>query len=133
VAGKHENHRTHDFVLDATSQDRKRLISFKEDAVFLWTFNGKTVQKANKPSDPTGMAVSEDDNVILTVLNDHFIIVLDYLGNVILEKNIADLGVCYPFSVTFDSTGILWIGGSIAVDSEKQTGQIHAINYSPDI
>jgi hypothetical protein len=100
--------------LDATSQDRKRLISFKEDAVFLWTFNGKTVQKANKPSDPTGMAVSEDDNVILTVLNDHFIIVLDYLGNVILEKNIADLGVCYPFSVTFDSTGILWIGGSIA-------------------
>jgi uncharacterized membrane protein len=44
--------------------------------------------------------------------------VLDYLGNVILEKNSADLGVCYPFSVTFDSTGILWIGGSIAVDSD---------------
>jgi hypothetical protein len=91
--------------------------------VFLWTFNGKTVQKANKPFDPTGMAVSEDDNVILTVLNNHFIIVLDYLGNVILEKNIADLGVCSPLSVTFDNTGILWIGGSIAVDSEKQTGK----------
>ena len=134
MAGKHKNHRTHDFfVLDATSQDRKRLISFKEDAVFLWTFNGKTVQKANKPSDPTGMAVSEDDNVILTVLNDHFIIVLDYLGNFILEKNIADLSVCYPLSVTFDSIEILWIGGSIAVDSEKQTGQIDAINYSTEI
>jgi hypothetical protein len=79
------------------------------------------------------MAVSEDGNVILTVLQDHLIIVLDYLGNVILEKKSADLGVCYPLSVTFDSTGILWIGGSIAVDSEKQTGQIHAINYSPDI
>ena len=120
------------FVLDATSQYRKRLISFQEDAVLLWTFNGKTVQKANKPFDP-GMAVSEDDNVILTVLNDHFIIVLDYLGNVILEKNSADLGVCYPLSVTFDSIGILWIGGSIAVDSEKQTEQIRAINYSPEI
>jgi hypothetical protein len=41
--------------------------------------------------------------------------------------------VCYPLSVTFDNTGILWIGGSIAVDSEKQTGQIHAISYSPEI
>jgi hypothetical protein len=57
------------------------------------------------------MAVSADGNVILTVFYDHLIIVLDYLGNVILEKNSADLGVCYPLSVTFDSTGILWIGG----------------------
>jgi hypothetical protein len=47
------------------------------------------------------------------------IIVLDYLGNVMLKKDSADLGVCYPLSATFDSTGILWIGGSIAVDSEK--------------
>ena len=66
-------------------------------------------------------------------VSDHLIIVLDYLGNVILEKNSADLGVCYPLSVTFDVTGILWIRASIAVDNEKQTGQIHAINYSPDI
>jgi hypothetical protein len=79
------------------------------------------------------MAVSEDGNVILTVLQDHLIIVLDYLGNVILEKKSADLGVCCPLSATFDSTGILWIGGSIAVDSEKQTGQIDAINYSTEI
>ena len=49
--------------------------------MFLWTFNGKTVQKANKPSDPTGMAVSEDGNVILTVLNDHFIKVITKLPN----------------------------------------------------
>ena len=120
-------------VLDATSENRKRLIALNGDAVFLWTFNGNTIQKADKAFHPTGMAVSEDGNVILTVLQDHLIIVLDYLGNVILEKKSADLGVCYPLSVTFDSTGILWIGGSIAVDSEKQTGQIHAINYSPDI
>ena len=66
-------------------------------------------------------------------VSDHLIIVLDYLGNVILEKNSADLGVCYPQSVTFDRTGILWIGASIAVVNEKQTGQIHAINYSPEI
>jgi hypothetical protein len=58
-------------------------------------------------------------NVILTVLNDHLIIMLDYLGNVILKKDSADLGVCYPLSATFDSTGILWIGGSIAVDSAR--------------
>ena len=65
---------------------------------------------------------------------DHLIIVLDYLGNVILEKkNSADLGVCSPLSATFDSTGIWWISASIAVDSEKQTGQIHVINYSPKI
>ena len=86
-----------------------------------------------KPFNPTGMTVSEDGNVILTILQDHLIIVLDYLGNVKLEKKSADLGVCYPLSVTFDRTGILWIGGSIAVDSEKQTGQIHAISYSPEI
>jgi len=121
------------FVLDATSEDRKRLIALNENAEYLWTFNGRTIQKADKPFNPSGMAVSEHGNVILTVLNDHLIIVLDYLGNAILEKNSADLGVCYPLSVTFDSTGILWIGGSIAVDSENQTGQIHAINYSPDI
>ena len=120
-------------VLDATSESRKRLIALNDNTKCLWTFNGRTIQKADKPFNPTGMAVSEDGNVILTVLHDHLIIVLDYLGNVILEKNSADLGVCYPLSVTFDSTGILWIGGSIAVDSEKQTGQIHAINYSPEI
>jgi hypothetical protein len=120
-------------VLDATSEDRKRLIVLNGDAVFLWTFNGNTISKADKPFNPTGMAVSEDGNIILTVLQDHLIIVLDYLGNVILEKNSADLGVCYPLSVTFDSTGILWLGGSIAVDSEKQIGQIHAINYSSEI
>jgi hypothetical protein len=120
-------------VLDATSENRKRIIVLNGDAVFLWTFNGNTIQKADKPFNPSGMAVSEDGNVILTLLQDHLIIVLDYLGHVILEQKSADLGVCYPFSVTFDSTGILWIGGSIAVDSEKQTGQIHAINYSPDI
>ena len=66
-------------------------------------------------------------------VSDHLIIVLDYLGNVILEKNSADLGVCYPLSVTFHSTGIWWISASIAVDSEKQTGQLHVINYSPEI
>jgi len=121
------------FVLDATSEDRKRLIALNENAEYLWTFNRRTIQKADKPFNPSGMAVSEYGNVILTVLNDHLIIVLDYLGNVILEKNSADLGICYPLSITFDSTGILWIGGSIAVDSANQTGQIHAINYSPDI
>jgi hypothetical protein len=99
----------------------------------LWTFHGRTIQKADKPFNPTGMTVSQDGNVILTVLNDHLIIVLDYLGNVMLKKDSADLGVCSPLSATFDSTGILWIGGSIAVDSVKQTGQIHAINYSPEI
>jgi hypothetical protein len=121
------------FVLDATSEGRKRLIALNENTEYLWTFNRKTIQKADKPFNPTGMTVSADGNVILTVFYDHLIIVLDYLGNVILEKNSADLGVCYPLSVTFDSTGILWIGGSIAVDSEKQTGQIHAISYSPEI
>ena len=120
-------------VLDATSQDRKRLIALNDNAEYLWTFNGKTIQKADKPFNPSGMAVSEYGNVILTVLNDHFIIMLDYSGNVILKKDSADLGVCYSLSATFDSTGILWIGGSIAVDSEKQTGQIHAINYSSEI
>jgi hypothetical protein len=56
--------------------------------VFLWTFNGNTIQKADKPFNPSGMAVSEDGNVILTVLHDHLIIVLDYLGNVILAWGI---------------------------------------------
>ena len=121
------------FVLDATSEGRKRLIALNENTEYLWTFNGRTFQKADKPFNPTGMSVSEDGNAILIVLNDHLIIVLDYFGNVILGKNSADLGVCYPLSVTFVSTGILWIGGSIAVGSEKQTGKIHAINYSPDI
>jgi hypothetical protein len=121
------------FVLDATSESRKRLIALNDNTECLWTFNGRTIQKADKPFNPTGMTVSEDGNVILTVLNDHLIIVLDYLGNVMLKKDSADLGVCYPLSATFDSTGILWIGGSIAVDSVKQTGQIHAINYSPEI
>ena len=79
-------------VLDATSEDRKRLIVLNGDAVFLWTFNGKSIQKTDKPFNPSGMAVSEDGNVILTVLNDHLIIVLGYIGNVILEKNGADLG-----------------------------------------
>ena len=106
-------------VLDATSENRKRLIVLNGDAVFLWSFNGNTIQKPDKSFNPTGMAVSEDGNIILTVLNDHLIIVLDYLGNVILEKNSAGLGVCYPLDVTFDSTGILWIGGSIAVSSKK--------------
>ena len=96
-------------------------------------FNGRTIQKVDKPFNPTGMAVSEDGNVTLPIFNVHLIIVLDYLGNVLLEMNSADLGVCYQLSVSFDSAGILWIGGPIAVDSENQTGQIHAINYSPEI
>ena len=70
--------------------------------MFLWTFNGKTIQKADKPFNPTGMAVSEDGSIILTLLNDHLIIMLNYLGNVILEKKSAD-----PLSVTFDSTGLV--------------------------
>jgi hypothetical protein len=63
--------------------------------------------------------LSSFPNVILTVLQDHLIIVLDYLGNVILEKKSADLGVCCPLSATFDSTGILWIGGINVVETVR--------------
>jgi hypothetical protein len=33
----------------------------------LWTFNGRNIQKADKPFNPSGMAESEDGNVILTI------------------------------------------------------------------
>jgi hypothetical protein len=33
-------------VIDATSEDRKQLIVLNGGAVFLWTFNGSTIQKA---------------------------------------------------------------------------------------
>jgi len=52
------------FVLDATSEGRKRLIALNENTEYLWTFNGRTIQKADKPFNPSGMAVSEDGNVI---------------------------------------------------------------------
>ena len=55
------------FVLDATSESRKRLIALNDNAEYLWTFNGRTIQKADKPFNPTGMAVSKDGNVILTI------------------------------------------------------------------
>jgi hypothetical protein len=52
------------FVLDATSEGRKRLIALNENTEYLWTFNGKTIHKADKPFNPTGMAVSADGNVM---------------------------------------------------------------------
>ena len=55
-------------VLDATSEDRKRLIVLNDNTEYLWTFNGWTIQKADKPFNPSGMAVSEDGNVILTII-----------------------------------------------------------------
>jgi len=54
-------------------------------------FNGRTIQKVDKPFNPTGMAVSEDGSVTLPMFNVHLIIVLDYLENVLLEMNSADI------------------------------------------
>ena len=55
------------FVLDATSESRKRLIALNDNTECLWTFNGRTIQKADNPFNPSGMAVSQDGNVMLTI------------------------------------------------------------------
>jgi len=79
------------FVLYATSERRKQLIALNENTEYVWTFNGRTIQKADRPFNPSGMAVSEDSNVILTVLNDHLIILLDSLGHVILPRSCRNI------------------------------------------
>ena len=73
-------------VLDAASKSRKWLIALHENTAYLWTFNGRTIQKSDRPFNPSGMAVSKYGKVILTVLQDHLIIVLDYLGHVMRSQ-----------------------------------------------
>ncbi|CAC5370771.1 TRIM45 [Mytilus coruscus] len=92
-----------------------RVVVIDKGGQLQWTYNGKLDEFY-----PEDIAVTSTDMVIVTDRYNYVLHVLSPTGEVIVCKEVRDLGIQYPFSLSIDKNDKLWIG-------TRQPKKIHAI------
>lgn len=98
------------YVLDRTCggwSGRVMIITGKGETVYT---GHPAVNKTDHPFTPGDLEVTKSDNIIVTDTQNHTLHILDSDGKCLQYINTKDIGIKWPWSLSIDKEGVLFIG-----------------------
>lgn len=110
------------FVLDMLNDEMEgRVVGLDYGNHMQWVYNGEGNKGQNKFY-PTGLAVTSTDMILVADCCNHAIHVLDITGQVIVCRQVKNLGIEFPFSLDIDFDGLVWVGYLKPDDESENIG-----------
>ncbi|XP_076099605.1 uncharacterized protein LOC143069059 [Mytilus galloprovincialis] len=116
-------------VVDQISDDWSgKVVILGQGGHIINQYTGHPTINKSKPFRPVHIVTTPSDNVVVIDMSTQILHILNDNGHLISYFNTNDIGIEFPLSLAFNTTGQLYIGCSKAVGSQTKEAKLYEIN-----
>ncbi|XP_071162358.1 uncharacterized protein [Mytilus edulis] len=116
-------------VVDWISDDaRGKVVILGEGGHIINQYTGHPTINKSKPFKPVDIVTTPSDNVVVMGFDTDILHILNDNGYLVSYFNTNDIGIKFPYSLAFNTTGQLYIGCTRPAGSQAQEAKLYEIN-----
>ncbi|VDI84314.1 Hypothetical predicted protein [Mytilus galloprovincialis] len=117
-------------VVDWISDENRKELVLGKGGHIINKYAGHSTFNTNAPFKPVNIATTPSDNVVLMDLNTYILHILNDNGHLVSYFNTKVIGIEFPYSLAFNTTGQLYIGSTRASGSQTKKAKLYEIKYA---
>ncbi|XP_071162469.1 E3 ubiquitin-protein ligase TRIM71-like [Mytilus edulis] len=118
-------------VVDKISDDWSgKVVILGQEGNIINQYTGHPTINKSEPFIPVDIVTTPSDNVVVIDLDTEILHILNDNGHLISYFNTKDIGIEFPYSLAFNTTGQLYIGCSKAAGSQTKEAKLYVINIA---
>ncbi|XP_076100747.1 uncharacterized protein LOC143069828 [Mytilus galloprovincialis] len=118
-------------VVDKISDDWSgKVVILGQEGNIINQYTGHPTINKSEPFIPVDIVTTPSDNVVVIDLDTEILHILNDNGHLISYFNTKDIGIEFPYSLAFNTTGQLYIGCNKAVGSQTKEAKLYVINIA---
>ncbi|XP_071162339.1 uncharacterized protein [Mytilus edulis] len=116
-------------VVDEISDDWcGKVMVLGQEGHIINQYTGHPTINKSEPFKPVHIVTTPSDNVVVSDLITQILHILNDNGHFISYFNTKDIGIEFPYSLAFNTTGQLYIGCRMAAGSQTKDAKLYVIN-----
>ncbi|XP_076099450.1 uncharacterized protein LOC143068938 [Mytilus galloprovincialis] len=117
-------------VVDFLGDWSGKVVILGQEGNIINQYTGHQTINKSEPFRPVHIVTTPSDNVVVMDLFTQILHILNDNGHFISYFNTKDIGIEFPYSLAFNTTGQLYIGCSKAAGSQTKEAKLYVINIA---
>ncbi|VDI25568.1 Hypothetical predicted protein [Mytilus galloprovincialis] len=117
-------------VVDFLDDWSGKVVILGQEGNIINQYTGHPTINKSEPFRPVHIVTTPSDNVVVMDLFTQILHILNDNGHFISYFNTKDIGIEFPYSLAFNTTGQLYIGCSKAAGSQTKEAKLYVINIA---
>ncbi|XP_071162455.1 uncharacterized protein [Mytilus edulis] len=115
-------------VVNMISDDYRKVVVLEQGGHIINQYTGHSTINKSEPFTPVAIVTTPSDNVVVMDLNTKILHILNNYGHFISYFNTEDIGIKFPYSIVFNTTGQLYIGCTRVSKTQTKEAKLYEIN-----